>query len=120
MTDKKRGQTEDMAGKVWKDGARRGIAYVEDREAAEKVMALAAARGKGKATTATPLPPPPVPQQQQQRRRQAKPASPQEALLVSSGAMAVYCDRKGRPFAYQIPFDLACWEQVAKVVGVEP
>lgn len=110
-----------MAGKVWKDGPRRGIAYVENREAAEKVIALAAAGPKGKALVPRETKAPDSPKQPQQRRQQqTKTVSPQEALLLASGAMAVYWDRKGRPFAWQIPFDLACWEQVATVVGVEP
>nr|CAA9229489.1 hypothetical protein AVDCRST_MAG63-901 [uncultured Armatimonadetes bacterium] len=92
-----------MASTVWKDGARRGIAYVEGREAAERVMAAA-----GSAP-----PPPPV-----RGGRQARAAG---AVGVSAldRAMAIYVDRKGRPFAWQIPFPIERWEHVAALVGAE-
>ena len=86
-----------MASRVWKDGTRRGIAYVEGRETAEKV-ANAAGRPFGLATVRKGIP------------------APQEALL--DGAMAVYSDRRGRPFAWQIPFDMSLWEQVTAVMPV--
>lgn len=76
-----------MAGKVWKVSTRRGMAYVEGWERAERVLS-AAGRESG----------PP--------RRGAG----AEALMV--GAMAVYLDPRGRPFAWQIPFDLTCWKSV--------
>ena len=82
-----------MAGKVWKDGMRRGIAYVEGREAAQQIMAL------------TGRTPPGV---------SRRPARGDEAPL--EGAMAVYLDRRGRPFAWQIPFDIGHWDRVAAVV----
>ena len=106
-----------MRAKVWKEGSRRGIAYVEDREAAEKVIALAAVKAK---KAKVPVVQEAKPAATRGSRRHTKTVSPQEAALQTSGAMAVYWDRKGRPFAWQIPFDLACWEQVASVIGVEP
>lgn len=92
-----------MAGKVWKYGTRRGIAYVENRATAEQVMQLSGRHIE--AATAKPS------------RRGAAAAVPAETAL--NGAMAVYLDRKGRPFAWQIPFDIGYWEQVTAVVGVE-
>lgn len=80
-----------MASRVWKDGTRRGIAYVEGRETAEKVASAAGRPFEAASKNAA-----------------------QEALL--GGAMAVYSDRRGRPFAWQIPFDIAHWEQVTAVV----
>ncbi len=85
-----------MASRVWKDGTRRGIAYVEGRDVAEKVASAA-----GRPFVATTA-------------RNATALEAQEALL--GGAMAVYSDRRGRPFAWQIPFDIAHWEQVTAVV----
>ena len=96
-----------MASRVWKDGTRRGIAYVEGREAAQQVMEIAGRRvpaqsggaGDGKA----------------RRRPDAKPSA--DAPL--DGAMAVYLDRRGRPFAWQIPFDIGHWDRIAALVGAE-
>jgi hypothetical protein len=82
-----------MTNRIWKDGTRRGIAYVEGREAAERVMAIA---GRGTPGGAN--------------RR----AADMEASL--GGAMAVYADRKGRPFAWQIPFDIGQWDRIAALV----
>ncbi len=103
--------------RMWKDGARRGIVYVEEREAAEKVMALRGAAN-------------PVPAGRaafQLRRRTASvasrsavvPISPVEAELKGRAAMAVYLDRKGKPFAWQIPFALEDWDRVVALVGSE-
>lgn len=77
-----------MASRIWKDGARRGIAYVEDRVVAEQVLCAAGC----------------------QKRR---------AGGMPEGAMAVYLDRRGRPFAWQIPFDIGNWERIAALVGAE-
>lgn len=84
---------------LWKDGTRRGIAYVEGRAVAEQVL-LAAGRD-------VPLP----------SKRRGVGAPPPEAML--EGAMAVYLDRRGRPFAWQIPFPIGDWERIAALVGVE-
>ena len=35
---------------------------------------------------------------------------------LSEQAMAVYIDPRGRPFAWQIPFDLARWDTVSAAV----
>ena len=78
-----------MASRMWKLGTRRAMAYVEGEETARKVCE-AAGRGLGE-----------IP------RRRLKGA---EAHL--RGAMAVYIDGKGRPFAWQIPFDARCWDAV--------
>ena len=104
--------------RMWKDSARRGIVYVEEREAAEKVMAL-----QSSAPTAAPASHAP-----QQRRRTASlagrasgggvPVSPAEAELKSRAAMAVYLDRKGKPFAWQIPFAMEHWDRVTALVNL--
>ncbi|GAB4463419.1 MAG: hypothetical protein OHK0029_31990 [Armatimonadaceae bacterium] len=70
-----------MATRMWKDGTRRGIVYVEGRESAQRVLEAAGKRSE---------------------------KLPQEA-------MAEYRDRKGRPFAWQIAFDIGKWDQVAAV-----
>ena len=74
-----------MASKVWKLNGRRGIAYVEGKETAERVVALC-----GGNTAAIKLP---------------------------DMAMAEYRDKKGRAFAWQIPFDLSRWDAVSEVIG---
>lgn len=50
-------------------------------------------------------------------RRTVAPArgDAQEAALT--GAMAVYLDRRGRPFAWQIPFDMGQWDAVTALIG---
>ena len=35
-----------------------------------------------------------------------------EPRYLAKSAMAVYYDRKGRPFAWQVRFDSARWEEV--------
>lgn len=100
-----------MASTVWKDGTRRGIVYVEEKETAERVMAaLAGRRGGG----ASPGAPPPA-----KRKAGAAGAAAAAEAPLGEGAMAVYLDRKGRPFAWQIPFDLGQWDRVAALVGNE-
>ena len=106
--------------RMWKDGARRGIVYVEEREAAEKVMALRGATN-----------PAPANRVFASRRRSTaslagRPADVRvpvlpagEADLTGHAAMAVYLDRKGRPFAWQIPFAMEDWERVTALVGAE-
>ena len=91
-----------MANRVWKDGTRRGIAYVEGRAVAERIMVLVGRRREN--TAAAPI-----------RRRLTPSVSQDEAAL--EGAMAVYSDRRGRPFAWQIPFEIGKWDQVAAVVS---
>ena len=81
-----------MASRMWKLGTRRAMAYVEGEETARKVWE---ATGRG------------TEQQQQTPRRRSKGL---EAQLRDS--MAVYVDGKGRPFAWQIPFDARCWDAV--------
>ncbi len=73
-----------MAGQVWKLNGRRGIAYVEGKEAAEKILALCEG----------------------------------DAKKLPDAAMAEYRDKKGRAFAWQIPFDLSQWSVVAGAIGV--
>lgn len=77
-----------MASRLWRDGTRRGIAYVEDRSVAEQMLGAAG-----------------------HRLRAAVDGVPE-------GAMAVYLDRRGRPFAWQISFDIGHWERVAALVGL--
>jgi hypothetical protein len=87
----------EMASRIWKDGTRRGIVYVEGREAAERVMQAAGIDGGfvlGRKIARDEL----------------------ESQL--RGAMAVYTDRKGRPFAWQIPFDIARLEQVSAAAHI--
>ena len=88
-----------MASKVWKDGTRRGMAYVEGKETARKVMEVTGRL--------------PVVQAPRRRTASANGDAPME------GAMAVYTDRRGRPFAWQIPFDIRCWDSVTAMVSVE-
>lgn len=83
------------AVRLWKDGNRRGIAYVEGREMVERVLE---ATGK-----ALPIP--------------LRPGKDTDAELP--GTMAVYRDRRGRAFAWQIPFDIVCWDRVASLINPE-
>ena len=83
------------AVRLWRDGNRRGIAYVEGREMAERVLA---ATGKALAP-------------------QVRPGKDNDAELP--GTMAVYRDRRGRAFAWQIPFDIVCWDSVASLANIE-
>lgn len=107
-----------MGNRVWKDGTRRAIAYVEDKEAAEKVMTMTGRRREA----ASPAVAPGV----SVRRPKAACAPPSrtaaeqaKADAAMEGAMAVYSDRRGRPFAWQIPFDAAHWEAVTTAIGAE-
>ena len=87
-----------MANSIWKEGARRGIAYVEDKDTAEQIMQIAGRR----------------------RTEAVKRAASLDAVQESAlnGAMAVYVDKIGRPFAWQIPFDLGQWDRVAAAVDL--
>jgi hypothetical protein len=76
-----------MAHQIWKDGMKRGMAYVEGWEKAAQVLTM-----MGRCAELT-------------RKTQLS-----EATL--SGAMAVYTDPKGKAFAWQIPFPVAEWERV--------
>jgi|GEM_PF-2248457 len=107
-----------MAGVVWKVGTRRAIAYVEGRAAAERVLALTgrgAATAPDDAAAAAGGPP----NRAKNRRAERDRAREQEKDGGLPGAMAVYTDRRGRPFAWQIPFDVGHFETVARVVEEE-
>lgn len=124
-----------MNSRMWKDGTRRGIVYVEERAAAEQVMALhCGGSGDNAAHVAEPADVLAAGRRAPRRRdtgaavvavpaakaaRPAKPGAlaPAEAEL-SGPAMAVYLDRKGKPFAWQIPFALDDWDRVSVLVGV--
>ncbi len=80
-----------MAVQIWKTGTRRGIVYVEGKERAERVIAAA------------------------RRAEQTFASLPTEKILP--GSMAVYSDKKGRPFAWQITFDIKCWSDVIAAAG---
>ena len=80
-----------MNGRLWKIGTRRGMAYVEGRENAQKVMDAAG--------LAVELP---------------RKSMGLEAEL--RGAMAVYTDPKGKPFAWLIAFDTRRWEEVSALL----
>ncbi len=84
-----------MMSCVWRIGTRRAMVYVEGKESAQRVLEAAGS------ATATAAP----------RRRQL--VGP-EAHLV--GAMAVYLDRKGKPFAWQILFDATRLPEVQAVL----
>lgn len=92
---------------MWKDGTRRGIAYVEGRATAEQVMTITGRRRIPVEGTAAAAAKP-------RSRRTTAPLSVVEQAL--DGAMAVYSDRRGKPFAWQIPFDIQQWDQVTAVV----
>lgn len=83
-----------MASRIWKEGTRRGVAYVEGRDTAERVMEIA-----GRRSSLPNIP--------------AKRTAANDVEAALSGAMAVYADKRGKPFAWQIPFDLKCWEAVS-------
>jgi len=111
-----------MGNRVWKDGTRRAIAYVEDKEAAEKVMTMTGRRREA----GSPAIAPGVPVRRPRAAACAAglPASRSvaeqaKADAVMEGAMAVYSDRRGKPFAWQIPFDAAHWEAVTAAIGAE-
>lgn len=75
-----------MTSSVWKVGTRRAMVYVEGKESAQRVLEAAG----------TPLP------DLMSIPRSTRPVGIEAQLL---GAMAVYLDRKGKPFAWQILFD---------------
>jgi hypothetical protein len=90
-------QTE--SSRLWKVGTRRGMVYAEGRDLAERILSLS-----GQANTTEIV------------GKSRKP--PVETILP--GTMAVYTDRKGKPFAWQIAFDLQHWDSVCAMVGVTP
>jgi hypothetical protein len=97
-TEKRRERMADEAResvRLWKVGLRRGMAYVEGRDLAERVLSLSGG--------AAPVSGPPA-------RRRAS-----DQLLP--GTMAVYSDRRGRAFAWQIAFDVRHWDAVASAAG---
>ena len=79
-----------MASRMWKLGTRRAMAYVEGEETARRVWEAAGRRGEADGAP--------------------KRLGGLEAKL--QGAMAVYIDGKGKPFAWQIPFDVRRWDDV--------
>lgn len=81
-----------MAGKVWNVSTRRGIAYVEGMEAARRVLDVL-----GRAS---------VPRR----------GGGSDSHLL--GAMAVYTDARGRPYAWLVPFDLSDRERVVAAGGL--
>ena len=113
--------------RMWKDGTRRGIVYVEERDAAEKVMALRPVPAAPSSVAAT------TQQRSARQRRSSSTVAAKAAATITAtstrhvapprvetelaGAMAVYLDRKGKPFAWQIPFDIADWDRVTALVG---
>ena len=80
-----------MNARLWKIGTRRAMAYVEGRENRDLLLTAA---GK-------PLEP-------------IKRGASLEAELA--GAVAVYTDRKGKPFAWLIAFDAGRWDEVSALV----
>ena len=89
------------AARLWKVGVRRGMAYVEGKAVAERVLSAT-----GEAASLDALAPSGV----RGGRR------PPEQFLP--GTMAVYLDHRGRPFAWQIGFDMRNWEAVASAAGI--
>lgn len=84
-----------MESVVWKVTSRRGVAFVVGREAAERVLAAV-----GRAVVVG-----------------GKKVRDADRPLL--GAMAVYLDRKGKPFAWLVPFDWADCERVSAAAGVQ-
>ena len=80
-----------MKTALWKIGTRRAMAYVEGRENLERLLVAAG-------VTREPL----------------KRGAGLEAEL--KGAVAVYTDPKGRPFAWLIAFDAGRWDEVSALV----
>ncbi|MGC4045265.1 MAG: hypothetical protein QM758_15850 [Armatimonas sp.] len=76
-----------MTSCVWKIGTKRAMVYVEGKETAQRVLEAAGTAPPESASPTT-------------RRPRLVGV---EAYL--QGAMAVYLDRKGKPFAWQILFD---------------
>ena len=97
------------AGLVWKEGTRRAIAYVEGRENAEQVLVITGRAGAAAAAEPAPAVAP---------KKRARPGAEPEVGL-SRAAMAVYTDRRGKPFAWQIPFEIGHFERVAALIRGE-
>jgi hypothetical protein len=81
---------------VWKDSTRRGMAYVEGKENAERLLTV----------LGRPL-------EEATKKRGDK----TEVPGLYAGVMAVYSDKRGRPFAWQIPFEIACWDRITALVA---
>ncbi len=80
------------------------MAYAEGRELAERI--LSASRQAGV-----------LGESAEQVEGKRKAASPADNLLP--GTMAVYLDRRGKPFAWQIAFDVCYWDTVSAMVNGE-
>ncbi len=85
---KGKGAAGTMASRIWKDGTRRGIAYIEGKEQADRILP-AVGRAVGEFSPRRP-----------------------DLENAMGTAMAVYTDSKGRPFAWQFPFDIARWDEM--------
>ena len=81
-----------MAGIMWKVTSRRGVVYVEGKEAAERVMAAVG-------------------------REVAPPKRGVREDSQMLGGMAVYIDRRGKPFAWLVPFEWTLSERVLAAAG---
>jgi hypothetical protein len=111
-----------MGNRVWKDGSRRAIAYVEDKESAEKVMTMTGRRREEGSPATAPgvsVRRPRVAACAAGASTSRSAAEQAKADAAMEGAMAVYSDRRGKPFAWQIPFDAAHWEAVTVAIGAE-
>ena len=93
-------------GRLWKVGTRRGMAYAEGRELAERILSAS-----GQACVSSESVEPVT----GGKRKTAN--SPADSLLP--GTMAVYLDRRGKPFAWQIAFDVRYWDTVSAMVNGE-
>lgn len=98
-----------MGARLWKVGVRRGMAYVEGKVEAERVLCAA---GLETLTLAVPVSSAHV------AKGTVGVAGKRKHEELLPGAMAVYSDRKGRAFAWQICFDLRDWEAVANAAGI--
>ncbi|MBB6051877.1 hypothetical protein [Armatimonas rosea] len=83
-----------MKASLWKIGTRRAMAYVEGREALERLAVVAGVE-----------------------RAPLKRGAGIEAELQGPGAVAVYTDPKGRPFAWLIAFDAKRWDDVSALAA---
>jgi len=92
-------ERQSVSTRLWKVGVRRGMVYSEGKDLTERILSVSggAAVVDGAADVV--------------RARRAA----MERFLP--GTMAVYCDKKGRPFAWQIAFDIRHWDSVSEMVG---
>lgn len=79
------------------------MAYAEGRELAERILSASGQAGTVEEAAG----------QAEGKRRAAN--APTDNLLP--GTMAVYLDRRGKPFAWQIAFDVSYWDTVAAMVN---